>query len=81
VFSSAVDAATRSTRSGNDGKVGGRHHELLGVGAEVAVEPGHHAGDPGADGLAHAGAGGDDGAGASPSPGGPLRLADQPISP
>ena len=59
-----------------DGHVGGRQHQLLGVGAEVAVEPADQAGHAGARRQVDAGAGLEDGAGEVPAETGVLRLVD-----
>ena len=63
---------------GYDGDVSRRDDELLGVRAEVAVEPADQPGDPGAHRQVHARPGGDDGAGEVPAQAGVVGLVDQP---
>src|SRR5690606_18581816 len=60
-----------------DGDVGCRQDELLGVGAEVAVEAGYEPGDTGAGRQVDAGAGGQDGAGEVPAQARVVGLVDQ----
>ena len=66
-----------------DGHVGGRQHQLLGVGAEVAVEPADQAGDAGPRRQVDARAGLENGAGEVPAEAGVLRLVDdaRPVQP
>ena len=59
-----------------DGHVGGRQHQLLGIGAEVAVEPADQPGHAGPRRQVDAGAGLEDGAGEVPAQAGVLRLVD-----
>ncbi len=62
---------------GHDGGVDRRHDELLGVGAEVAVEAVDQPGDAAADREVDVRAGGGDGAGEVPADAGVVGLVDQ----
>ena len=63
---------------GHEGGVDRRDDELLGVGAEVAVEPIDQPGDAAADREVDVRAGGGDGAGEVPAQAGVVGLVDQP---
>ena len=71
-------AVARSRPSGTSGGVARRDDELLGVRAEVAVEPIDQARDAAADREVDAGAGRDDRAGEVPAQAGVVGLVDQP---
>src|SRR4029079_9497723 len=61
----------------NVGVLGGGHDDLLGVGAEVAIETGHQSGDTSADGDVATNASGNNRAGEVPTEARPGRLVDQ----
>ena len=77
-LSGTVAAVDQVEGVGYDGDVGRGQHQLLGVGAEVAVEPADQAGDAGPGRQRDPRPGLEDGAGEVPAEAGVLRLVDHP---